>query len=114
MSAFRPFQTFANVCFRPFADVRGKTYCGGPTTIEESWPKTNLSTIGDSSSSLYLTHTFVLPIYFRLLDKIAPTPSLLIVVGALVSATIIGHLTYIFVEHPIMMMFCARRHASMA
>jgi exopolysaccharide production protein ExoZ len=69
--------------------------------LEKWWPRTILSAIGDSSYSLYLTHIFVIPIYFRLATRVPTLPSLLVVIGAFVSTIVVGHLTYLLVEKPL-------------
>lgn len=66
---------------------------------ERWWPRTIVSRIGDSSYSLYLTHVFLLPVFFRLAKLPLPGWTMVIISGSICVA--VGHIVYLAIEKPL-------------
>src|SRR5208283_524007 len=64
-----------------------------------------LEPIGDASYSLYLVHGFVLTIIFRIWIMVIGTPSVWLMPVCLVGAIVVGWLTYVAIERPLLSLF---------
>lgn len=64
------------------------------------------SLIGDSSYSLYLTHTFVISVVYKIIDKVFADPSLKsslpTVLIVIVSSSVVGIVVYRAIEQPLL------------